>query len=426
MVYQVNVFQNWTSYNSWNDLKEWLTSEAGGLLRVVEPKDSDYALVRYTKGQSNFELAHTRWCRSVVVHKESRRPVSVAPPKSDEVTDDTVTQATIAEEFVDGTMLNVFQDGENEVRVATRSRLGADNKFYMNGPTFREMLEDALKVSQVPSMKDLLANDACEMNANSTSTFTSVVVQHASNRIVKVVGAPSFVIVHQGWVSENGTVYIEENAENFGVNSSKEDLDVEVQPYNLESVRAAKSIKDWVATQSAERGFGWQGVVLKDGQGHRWRVRSDVYETVRKLRGNESTYEERYARLRKYRSLEQYLAFFPEDRDTLYEIEGRLRKNTRQLSQLYADVFRQRSSPYHELPWPYKHHVSVLHNLFKDTLREQKKKVDLAEVIHYVNGLSMEDTVNMMKVHSMKKPAPREESTEDEKPTTSAQGYEAF
>ena len=55
--------------SSWEELKSFLISEAGGLLRVVEPRDSPYALVRYKNGVSNFTLAHVPWCRSVIVHK---------------------------------------------------------------------------------------------------------------------------------------------------------------------------------------------------------------------------------------------------------------------------------------------------------------------------------------------------------------------
>jgi hypothetical protein len=214
---------------------------------------------------------------------------------------------------------------------------------------------------------------------------------------------PIFYIVHQGWVFPDGRVEITEDAADFRCETSADDEDgfFEIPGYNLEAVRAAKTVKDWVAKQSQERGHNWQGVVLKDGKGNRWRVRSDIYETVRRIRGNESTAAERFARLRKTRTVDNYLVFYPEDRDVFYALEGRLRKNTRNLSHFYNDVFRSRTTPYHELPWPYKHHVSVLHNLFKDTLRAQGKKVDLEQVIRYVNGLGQDDLVNMLKEHKL-------------------------
>lgn len=396
MPYQVNVFQSWVNYSSWDELKQFLLSEAGGLLRVVEPRDSPYALVRYTRGVSNLSLPHVRWCRSLIVHKESRLPVSVSPPTSEMMTDDSVNEATVAEEFVEGTMMNIFHDATSEVAmVATRSRLGADKSFLVGAPTFRQMLESAMSNQGVASFGHMLPVK------DGLNCFTSVVVKDPSNRMVQHVETSSFVIVHQGWVQADGTVFIEEDPASFNCVSSNENDGTEIQGYNLETLRAAKSVKDWVSAQVPSRAQFWQGVVLKDGAGRRWRERSDTYETVRRLRGNESTTLERFARVRKQRCMEQYLQFFPEDTDPFYALEGQLRKNTRNLSRFYVDTFRSRQTLFHELPWPYKHHVSVLHNLYKDVLRVQKKRVELDDVIRYVNGLNLEDTANMLKEHKM-------------------------
>jgi hypothetical protein len=397
MPYELDVFKSWPTMSSWEELKNFLISEAGGLLRVVEPRDSAYALIRYKKGVSNFNLAHVPWCRSVVVHKDSRLPVCVSPVKSDVITDSSVNDATVAEELIDGTMLNVFHAaGDESVVVSTRGRLGADKSFYSGSPSFRSMLDEAMVSQGVNTFADMLPS-----NTSSLHRFTSTVLQHPANRIVKSIDTPSFAIVHQGWVTGDGSVFIEEDASEFNYVSSKETDNSEIQPYNIESVRSAKTVKDWVSTQAQTRGFGWQGLVLKDGKGRRWRQRSEVYETVRALRGNELTPGERYARLRKTRVVDQYLAFYSEDKQTLYDLEGLLRNNTRQLLNFYVDVFRSRKTLFHELPWPYKHHVSVLHNYYKNTLRNNNVKVDFTEVVKYVNNLSMEDTVNMLKKHNL-------------------------
>ena len=424
MSYTVNSFTNWVSeFKSWESLRTWLTSAAGGSLRVVEPKEGDYAIVRYVKGQSNFDQPHVRWCRSVVVQKSTRLPVCVAPPKADELQEDSVNEADVAEEFVDGTMVNVFATTGSEPQLATRSRLGAKAKFYSDGLSFEEMFQEAMAANGVASMADVLPQFP-----EAVASFTSTVLQHPRNRIVGKVEKPSFFIVHQGTVYMDGSVKINEDAGDFRCETSAEGDAAgffEIQGYTLEAVRAAKTVKDWVAKQSQERGHNWQGVVLKDGAGRRWRVRSDIYETVRRIRGNESTPAERFARLRKTRTVDNYLVFYPEDRDAFYALEGRLRKNTRNLSHFYNDVFRSRTTPYHELPWPYKHHVSVLHNLFKDILRAQGKKVDLEQVIRYVNGLNHEDLVNMLKEHKLDLVKSEKREVKVVKPGDSAAAEEA-
>ena len=58
MPYTTDVFTNWAKYDSWTALRTYLESAEGGKLRVIEPRESDYAIVRYVKGQNNFELPH--------------------------------------------------------------------------------------------------------------------------------------------------------------------------------------------------------------------------------------------------------------------------------------------------------------------------------------------------------------------------------
>jgi hypothetical protein len=380
-----------SNFSSWEDLRTWLQSEEGGKLRVIEPRDSLYALVRYVKGQSDFAKEHVPWCRSVVVNKQTRRVMCVAPPKASKLTESTLSEAVFAEEFVDGTMINLFRKSDTEsVELATRSRINANTRFYEGGPSFAEMLQEAMNGKPLSSILDCIDPAYAE--------FTSVVLQHPKNRIVKRIDTPTFVIIHQGWVDEDGTVTIEEDPAEF--HTEGEYSDTIALPYKLERITGAKSVDAWVAEQAQTRGFGWQGVVLKDGKGRRWRVRSQVYETVRRIRGNESSVEERYARIRKERTMKQYLAFYPEDREPFYALEGRLRGNTRQLLHFYGDVFRARKTPYHQLPWPYKHHVSVLHNQYKEKLKALKQTVDNKYVIDYVNDLTLADLANMMKQHS--------------------------
>jgi hypothetical protein len=415
MPYTINLFTNWLSYESWPALKVWLQSAEGGKLRVIEPKDSDYALVRYVKGQSDFTMPHVPWCRSVVVHKESRLPVCVSPPKASPLSNDAINSAISAENFVDGTMLNIYRMNDGVVLLSTRSRLGGNSKFYNDSKTFEEMLNEI-----VPEHSKILKDDS-----DAKSVFTSVVLQHPSNRIVLKIDEPCVKIVHQGSVSADGTVTICETFSEFGGDAVSDKMKIDT--YNINAARNSKSVENWVSACAQERGFGWQGVVLRDGNGNRYRIRSKVYETVRRCRGNESSSEERFARLRHTRTTAMYLTFYPEDHGVLYELEGRLRTNTRQLYTFYADVFRSRKTPYHELPWPYKHHVSVLHNLFKEKLMKENKKITLDEVIKYVNNLNLQDLANMVKVHNIelcKNSKPKDSNSKDESSLTNEPSHD--
>jgi hypothetical protein len=378
MSYSIDVFSQWSTHTSWDSLKQWLTSPQGGNLRVVDPLDkSPYAIIRYVKEHSDFNQPHVPWCRSVIIKKDGCRIVCVAPPKASKFSESDLDTVIVAEEFIDGTMINIFKENaEANPVITTRSRVGGESRFYDGGLTFGQMLKDA-----VENINDILPS-------SENPTFVSVVLQHPKNRIVKHIEKPMYYIVHKGSVNTDGTITISETTD-------------AIQKYNLNAIRGAKNVEAWVTQQSQERGFGWQGLVLKDGNGKRWRIRSQVYETVRRIRGNESGSSERFARLRLANSVDQYVVFYPEDRETFYNLEGNLRKNTRQLLHFYKETFRTHKIQYKQLPWPYKHHVSVLHNLYKDMLRAKNESIDLAVVIRYVNGLSVDDLINMTKVHNI-------------------------
>ncbi len=393
MPYTLSYFQSWVSgHSSWDSLRTWLTSAEGGFLRVVEPNHSPYACVRYVKGTSTMNLPHVPWCRSVIVHKDSRLVVSVSPPKASSLDSLDVETVTSAEEFVDGTMLHGFKMEGVDPELATRSRVGANVPFYDGAPSFADMIFEAFAQSGVQTLEDSLP-----VANGSIAVHTSFVVQHPKNRLVKTIATPSFVIVHQGRTDADGTVHIEEDSCSFRCISTAQERIQIIVPYNLESIRAAKTVEDWVAKRAQTQGYAWQGLVLKDGKGNRWRIRSQVYETVRRMRGNESSMEERFARIRKERTQEQYCTLYPEERTRMYELEGVLRSRTRTLFQLYGDVFRAKRTEFHTLPWPFKYHVSRLHNIYKETLRPEKATITLEHVIQYVNQCPVEDWVHLLK-----------------------------
>lgn len=407
--YSLNTFDAWATKGSWDALKEHLTSQG---LRVVDPKDKEYAVVRYEKGKTDFKanpIASS--CRSVVVEKSTGRVVAVAPVKAVAGTDDAVKSAWRVETFVDGTMVNVFWriGSEEEPQVCTRSRLGALSKFQEKR-SFADQFKEACEKRGVTDLKALLTAPHTGGTEGIQTVFATFVLQHPDNRIVTPVSEPTMFLVQMGWVNKaETTVYILENPELYGAQGKA------LAPELYDASGAWQSVEEvnkWVQETAQTEGYGWQGVVIKDGKGGRCRFRSDLYQVVRKLRGNENTGYERFARLRSTRNTTQYLAFYPEDTDSFYALEGRLRAQTRKLVAFYADTFKTRKQAYHELPWPFKYHVSVLHNLYKEKLKPNGKVVDLEAVIRYVNNLKIEDMANLLKEVQVKAPVEAEPQNE--------------
>jgi hypothetical protein len=126
-------------------------------LNKVECRTSNntpYKIVRYDKNFLSYDLISSYGlCRSIIINNKNK-VVGFAPPKSIPCEDfiQKYTENTIgikAEEFIEGTMINVFWDDSIGLtggwEIATRNIVGATSSFY-KGPkakTFREMFLEA-------------------------------------------------------------------------------------------------------------------------------------------------------------------------------------------------------------------------------------------------------------------------------------------
>ena len=155
-------------------------------LNKVECKTSNnqkYKVIRYDKNFLSADVVPTYGlCRSVILNSNND-VVSIAPPKSIPP-DDFIrrypenTETIRAEEFVEGTMINVFWDPQiglgGSWEISTRNTVGATSSFYKNtnAKTFRSMFLEAAK-----------ENNLLLENLNKMYSY-SFVLQHPQNRIV--------------------------------------------------------------------------------------------------------------------------------------------------------------------------------------------------------------------------------------------------
>ena len=384
-------FSNLNSYISsaadWESVRTHFVNDLD--VRVVEPPQSEYALIRYVKGKSDFKDALVRDLRSVVIHKPTLRVVSVAPalstPYSAWFGSGAAASATAsAQEFIDGTMLNIFRGVDGTVHVASRSRIG-DSKTLFSDKTFTTMMEEALSITPVKNYKDLLPADA---------QCISVVVQHKDNRVVCPVLLPKLYIVSTTKVGADGVLAMSYKSEDL-----PEALRIYTVPsYDLASVgSSAEAVDTWIGMKGLTLKYGWQGIMLFGADGQRTKKRSSFYNDAKELRGNDKCVEERYARLRKERKIKKYIQIYAEDEDQFFALEDRLRAHTKKLYEYYIQTNVTKTQVYDELPWPYKYHVAALHRRFKEYEKPAGGKISLAYVITYVNALDAENLGNIMK-----------------------------
>jgi hypothetical protein len=320
--------------------------------------------------------------RSVVWDTAGNRPLAVAPFRAKEGLPPLNTQLSATEDFVDGFMVNVWV-ADGVLKVATRTLIGGANKFY-SGKTFGQMLDECVAASPLKTIENL--RDPLEIlraEQGATSAFVSLVLQHPDHRVVAKIMNPGLNIVHIGTVTETGHVEIAERATNWPQTLAR----LQVPSYPTRLFRSEQEVTDLLRRTSVQRGWRWQGLVFKDGQGGRWRLRTPTYTLMRQLRGSEANSMDRFFRLRSEKQVMDYLKHYGEDREVFWEYEATLRARTADVLAAYVDVHKAHAVTFKELPEALRPAVFMLHVKWRDELRSKGFAVRLQNAIEVVNGM---------------------------------------
>ena len=369
-----------TKYPLWNDLKTFLTGDDGGKLIVIG--DGPRVIIRYDKKISNFNIPYVHAFRSVIWDVVANLPVSVAPFKaidSQLLTSD--VGVNLVQDFVEGVMIHSFLTYDTtNIHIATRTKLGADTRFYSKR-NFSELILDApeyAKLSQViplPSAPE-----------NIPYTFASLVLQHPEHRIVAPITHARIYVVSIGAVSADGSVVVIDNPATWPA------IAAEMAPPQIPVGVLIGDPTQFIAQQAVQLGWIWQGFVFKNTSTlQRWRIRSTIYSTVRDLRGGESDSYSRFLRLRSGGHLSMYVVYYPEEQTLFYELEDKMRDQSRELFKEYNAVHRGPRTARKELKtvgWPLNIHVYTLHKLYVSTLKSIGQELTIDKVIEYMNNIA--------------------------------------
>lgn len=389
-------------YPTWESMKAFLTSPEGGNLTCKERAGSPYAVVYAKKGVADMNVAHAKWFRSVVWNMEKHRPVSVMTQKAeldDPLAWDAATAAerfgskdTLISTYEDGITLTVFKDAGSEgIQVATRSQLGAGGKFFKSATkSFAGMLEDAIRNvggvevgAEMKYLEDALGAEELPVQEGDVSRFMSVLVQHPEHRVVKAVtDGGCAVFLQKGVVRADGTI-------DMG----------ECVPVAEQPLATGQTVSTWFEAVAAGRDWSWQGIMIHDQAGRRWRIRSPVYQMIRSLRGNTGRADERFFGLRGSGLVKTYLIYYPEDSAVFWECEQWLRKATGDLMKYYSDVYKLHTKTIEEVPGEWQAHVQAIHRVYRNELRPNGKSVTMKVAVDYMNSQPTPRLLYLMNLH---------------------------
>lgn len=389
-----------------SDIKEFKeiinNSEVPNILKLnkVESRTNNkkYTFVGYNKKLLTSDLTSTYGLFRSVIINNSNIVVGFSPPKSVSFTDFTTKYNEndpdiVAEEFVEGTMINVFWD-ETDWEISTRNTIGATSSFYKgpNTKTFRDMFMEASKENNLAL--DNLDKKYCY----------SFVLQHPENRIVVPFKTPQLYIVAMYSINnENSEVNVEvyepEEQMNLFLNMFINTAIKFPEPYQFN--KYSDLIEKYGSMNTS---YHVVGVVIRNKKtGERTKIRNPVYEQVRALKGNQPKLQYQYLSLRKEGKVCDFLTYYPENKKEFSNYRDDLHCFTKTLYLNYVSCYIKKEKKLEEFLPQFKTHMYNIHQKYINDLREKKLFVTHSFVISFVNELHPSLLMYSMNFHMRKR-----------------------
>lgn len=344
-----------------------------------------YTIVRYCKEFLRPDLISSYGLlRSVIL--SGPRVVSFAPPKSLSGENfmlkyPTKTEHIVAEEFIEGTMINVFFDpmyGANGCwQIATRNTVGAEVSFYKwSKMTFNQMFLEAC------------INNNFNIQTLNPRFCYSFVLQHPSNRIVVPFKFPQLylVAVYEIVQKDTDVTIIEQNLAEVKIGGLWNLTRIKFPEVFDGSFQTYTELIDKFASRNTS--YDIMGIVVKNKQtGERTKFRNPIYEEVRHLRGNQPKLQYQYLCLRHSGKLPEFLKYYPETKEEMSNFRDQVHTFTETLHKNYISCYVKKEKPLKEYSDQYRTHMFKLHELFINELRPKGLYITNTEAIKYVNNL---------------------------------------
>ena len=334
-------------------------------LVIKEYPELDLYLVKYDKQKTDMNNATARKCRGLIARISDNKLVCFPPAKSVDITSvyNSIEQwnSLSIEEFVDGTMINLFYHHEQWL-ISTRSNIGA-NCNWLSNKNFSTMFEEACKL---------------DIETLDKGIFYTFVLMHPENIIVTKYIIPDIVLVSMGTVEDN--IY-----KNLDIYSANIDIKKPIV-YNFNNIQ---EIKRFVGKMDYQQ----QGIIIKNSYNLRTKIRNPNYNYVKSLKGNTNNLKYLYYENKKKKTIQEYLSFFPDETDMYNKFHQEFIKLIRDLHNFYKQYHIKRSISITKMPFQLRPLCYELHNIHKT----QRKIITFDIIYNYITNLDSGRIVYILK-----------------------------
>ena len=361
-----------------------------------------HSVLKYATGTLKCDQLQTVGLLRSVVLDQNGKIMAYSPPKcivpsADELNGRFSDDNIIVEEFVEGTMINVFYHKPNgqeegaEWDLATKSCVGANIVFHSVGDakktepaaeptaepkkTFRRMFLECMNAAN-------LNFDALQKDCS-----YSFVMQHPNNHIVRDISAPTLYLIAV-FRADNEALTVEEQCRDehlarinaFANQCTSVQLPLQYDGIGLSELREMYT--------SLNAPYDFPGLVCRErSTGERFKFRNPNYERIKNLHGSEPKLQFQYLSLRQQGKVKEYLKLHPEHAVAFQKCRDQLHAYTDQLFANYIGCYVKKERPFTQYPSEFKTHMFRLHEQYLKELREKKEHITLGKTIAYMNGL---------------------------------------
>jgi hypothetical protein len=376
--YDLSSIANHTLSDVMNDNSDNILIQ-GFLKKSWTRNNKVYNILKYDKDHLTYDMVDTigLW-RSVIC---SNKKINVfSPPKSLNSSifmEKYNASECIAEEFIEGTMINLFYDQEaNKWEIASKTSVGCDVSFFRDQPMFSELFSDVCEHLELDVSK--FSKEYCY----------NFVLQHPKNKFVLSVSEKKLYLIAMYKINNDTYSITEYRHTSIYQQSPITTLDPDI----LQKL-SFPIIYDWAQFHEQINLYASMntvpnimGVVIYHKDGTRAKFRNPNYEYIKHLRGNNTKLQYQYLCLRKMDKVKEYLKYFSGASAQFSGFREQIHKFTDTLYQNYISCYIKKNQPLKEYPIQYRSHMFNLHQHYL-SIREDKGYINKLIVIGYINNL---------------------------------------
>ena len=332
-----------------------------------------YNILKYDKELLTHDMVDkTGLCRSVIY---SNKKINVfSPPKamSFDVFKDRFTELeSYAEEFIEGTMINMFYDEDVEKwEIATKSSVGAGVSYFKDQSTFEQLFYEICNHINL------------DFENISKDYVYSFVMQHPKNKFVLPITEMRLYLIAL-YKIDNLKVREISRAE-YHTDSGLNDLISKTwHPYQI-AIDSYENLKNNFGSMNTD--INYMGIVIKSQTGQRTKIRNPNYEYLKQLRGNSTKLQYHYLCLRQMNRVKEYLQYYPESRKAFSGFRQQIHLFTDNLYNNYIRCYIRKEKPLTEFPTQFRAHMFNLHQHYL-SIKEDNGYIHKYIVVAYVNSL---------------------------------------